>query len=640
MARGGVNDGADAALAQYARESHPWSPGDGASATTLARFRSAPARLAPDDACAVRVVEDVAAFAGGPVWRIDWCPKRPADGGGGAYLAVEAGGARGKGGAGGWERGEDGSEIGTGNGATMGSNHHATSFDELGRVSGAGVVQIWRLRAAATPEAGATTGGAPSGGKRKRSGQPTRNESNEGARGAGLKGGGSEARCVLCLSHDGGIAWDLRWSPAVPPSGTAGGDTAGDALGTLAVALGDGRVEAWTVVAPETGNNESTMESPRLVKPRRILRGAVPRECGVALALDWSPCGRKIAAACSGGAVCVWDVRAGDGECATSFPSFVIGDDARRPQRCVAWVPPDASDADRGGADRGGADRGVAQMDGRLIASAGHGMAAPAVYSLDDPFKPVAGARGLTFSGAGATLSMDWPRTAGAAAVTGTAEGTVRLHDFFSKRSVHARRGDTADTSNSKAVAWGTSRRAEGVGGGRSRQATDKEHEMSVRGVWCVATKPVGDAGVALVCVGTGAAGIRVAAVHAGHGARRTNGRNKRTAIDAGAPVDLVPLGGHARATDGGGSGDASRVTLTAFGQRTTRGPGSLGGDATVVSAVRCARWLDSNEAIVAGGEDAWLAWGDDAGFVRFQRVATRGLLDVERAMEKLATMN
>ena len=438
MARGGVSDGADAALAHYARESHPWSPGDGASATTLARFRSAPARLAPDDACAVRVVEDVAAFAGGPVWRIDWCPKRPADGSGGAYLAVEAGGARGEGGAGGWERGEDGSEIGTGNGATMGSNHHATSFDELGRVSGAGVVQIWRLRVgAAAEEDGATTGGASHGGKRKRSGQPTRNESNEGARGAGLKGGGSEARCVLCLSHDGGIAWDLRWSPAR----TAGGDTAGDALGTLAVALGAGRVEAWTVVAPETGNNESTMESPRLVKPRRILRGAVPRECGVALALDWSPCGRKIAAACSGGAVCVWDVRAGDGECATSFPSVVIGDDARRPQRCVAWVPPDASD-DREGADEGVSDEGGAQMDGRLIASAGHGMAAPAVYSLDDPFKPVAGARGLTFSGAGATLSMDWPRTAGAAAVTGTAEGTVRLHDFFSKRSVHARRGD------------------------------------------------------------------------------------------------------------------------------------------------------------------------------------------------------
>ena len=640
MARGGVNDGADVALAHYARESHPWSPGDGASATTLARFRSAPARLAPDDACAVRVVEDVAAFAGGPVWRIDWCPKRPAYGCGGAYLAVEAGGARGEGGAGGWDRGEDGSEIGTGNGATMGSNHHATSFDELGRVSGAGVVQIWRLRVrAAAEEDGATTGGASHGGKRKRSGQPTRNESNEGARGGGLKGGGSEARCVLCLSHDGGVAWDLRWSPAVSPSGTAGGDTAGDALGTLAVALGDGRVEAWTVVAPETGNNESTMESPRLVKPRRILRGAVPRECGVALALDWSPCGRKIAVACSGGAVCVWDVRAGDGECATSFPSVVIGDDARRPQRCVAWVPPDASD-DREGADEGVSDEGGAQMDGRLIASAGHGMAAPAVYSLDDPFKPVAGARGLTFSGAGATLSMDWPRTAGAAAVTGTAEGTVRLHDFFSKRSVHARRGDTADTSNSKAVAWGTSRRAEGVGGGRSRQATDKEHEMSVRGVWCVATKPVGVAGVALVCVGTGAAGIRVASVHAGHGARRTNGRNKRTAIDSGAPVDLVPLGGHARATDGGGSGDASRMTLTAFGQRTTRGPGSLGGDATVVSAVRCARWLDSNEAIVAGSEDAWLAWGDDAGFVRFQRVATRGLLDVERAMEKLATMN
>ena len=174
---------------------------------------------------------------------------------------------------------------------------------------------------------------------------------------------------------------------------------------------------------------------------------------------------------------------------------------------------------------------------------------------------------------------------------------------------------------------------------------------MSVRGVWCVATKPLGTAGVALVCVGTGAAGCRVASVHAGHGARRTNGRNKQTAIATGAPVDLVPLGGHVvttrrgdeRVTDGGGSGDASTgTTLTAFGQRTTRGPGSLGGDAAVVAAVRCARWLEPNVAVVArGNKDAWLAWGDDAGFVRFQRVSTRGLLDVVApAMEKLATMN
>ena len=102
--------------------------------------------------------------------------------------------------------------------------------------------------------------------------------------------------------------------------------------------------------------------------------------------------------------------------------------------------------------------------------------------------------------------------------------------------------------------------------------------------------------------------------------------------------MDLAPLGGHA-VTIGGGDASGT-TTLTAFGQRTARGPRSLGGDGGGVSAVRCARWLDSNDAVVAGGEDAWLAWGDDAGFVRFQRVATRGLLDVERAMEKLATMN
>lgn len=225
MARGGVNDGAGAALAHYARESHPWSPGDGASATTVARFRSAPARLAPDDACAVSVVEDVAAFAGGPVWRIDWCPERPADGGGGAYLAVEAGGGRGAGGC------EDGSEI-DGAAVRPSSNLHATSFDELGRVSGAGVVQIWRLRAAAAEDGAA---GGAAGGKRKRFGQPTRNESNEisSDRGAPANGGGSEARCVLCLAHDGGVAWDLRWSPVRPSDGGGGGTAGGGALDAL-----------------------------------------------------------------------------------------------------------------------------------------------------------------------------------------------------------------------------------------------------------------------------------------------------------------------------------------------------------------------------------------------------------------------
>ena len=119
---------------------------------------------------------------------------------------------------------------------------------------------------------------------------------------------------------------------------------------------------------------------------------------------------------------------------------FVLG--ARAPaQRCVAWVPPDALD------DEGDAR---AQTDGRLIASAGWHGGARGV--LDRRPVQARGGRGLTFR-AGA-LSMDWPRTAGAASVTGSAEGTVRLHDFFAKRSVHARR-DTADTSNSKAVAWG-----------------------------------------------------------------------------------------------------------------------------------------------------------------------------------------
>jgi len=37
---------------------------------------------------------------------------------------------------------------------------------------------------------------------------------------------------------------------------------------------------------------------------------------------------------------------------------------------------------------------------------------------------------------------------------------------------------------------------------------------------------------------------------------------------------------------------------------------------------------------------DAWLAWGDDAGFVRFQRIDSTGLMKVEKAMEHLNTKN
>ena len=208
-------------------------------------------------------------------------------------------------------------------------------------------------------------------------------------------------------------------------------------------------------------------------------RGVPPKESGVALAVDWSPDGDKIAAATSGGAVCVWKVPTTNDERVKgrlspkpALPHVIVGD-VGRPQRCVSWVP----DSEQTGGD----DAGLP-----LVASIGHCMATPAVYTLDDPFKPAVGARGLAFSGHGAQLGMDW-LPYGAGAVTCSAEGSVRLHDFFDKSAVYNRDGDSAGTVNSKAIAWAS--QGEDVRKGKS---LEKETELSVRGAWCVGAKSIG----------------------------------------------------------------------------------------------------------------------------------------------------
>ena len=217
-----------------------------------------------------------------------------------------------------------------------------------------------------------------------------------------------------------------------------------------------------------------------VVASNAYFRGVPPKESGTALAIDWSPDGDKIAAATSGGAVCVWKVPNPDDERVKgrlspkpALPHVIVGD-VGRPQRCVSWVP--------GSEQTGRDDAGPLS----LVASIGHCMATPAVYTLDDPFKPAVGARGLAFSGHGAQLGMDWlPH--GAGAVTCSAEGSVRLHDFFDKSAVYNREGDSAGTVNSKAIAWATQGEE-----ARKGKSLEKETELSVRGAWCVGAKSIG----------------------------------------------------------------------------------------------------------------------------------------------------
>ena len=83
MARGTVASPiADGRLDRFAEKSPAWSPDDGVTTVSIPRFRSEAVSLAPVDSCEVRVVEEIAAFGGGTVWRIRWRPTRPADGGG------------------------------------------------------------------------------------------------------------------------------------------------------------------------------------------------------------------------------------------------------------------------------------------------------------------------------------------------------------------------------------------------------------------------------------------------------------------------------------------------------------------------------------------------------------------------------
>lgn len=63
---------------------------------------------------------------------------------------------------------------------------------------------------------------------------------------------------------------------------------------------------------------------------------------------------------------------------------------------------------------------------------------------------------------------------------------------------------------------------------------------------------------------------------------------------------------------------DSADAESPSFGQR----PGAPAGDA---HAVRCVRWRPATDDD-DGDETRWLAFGDDGGYLRFQRFDARGM--------------
>ena len=619
------------------------SPSASASAG-VRRFSSAAVPLATASATAntlVRVREDVAGFAGGQVWRLDWCPRVVASGA--RHLAVEC----------------------------RAGNNVEHDFDRLGEGRGPALVQVWALRPR-DPRASAARAPGPDAAPKRKRDQPQPAPSAPTSC-------SSSASMVLGLAHEGGYALDLRWCRSPDALGRA---SAGASLGLLAVALGDGRVEVWCVPEPEPepepepatepqprslGASEprsststaraSSSASPAVVRPNVAHVGVLPPECGVALALDWCAGSSRdrLVAGTSGGHVVVWIVPRLDAAVSASraravhrtpdpaFPAIVMY--AGCPQRAVACPPEEDEGAEAAEGAEGADDVQAAEDLSNLILSAGHCMKEPALWDARDPFSPVAGRRGEAFAGGFFQLSAAWLREG--CVVTGSDNGEVALHDPFhparferlGKDGVRTKRRLIGDKSDDE----GRSNAVVLAGAKQSAVAAAASVSAARGAVWAVDAKAitVGRDGCSLIAAATGSRGLRVAMTCAAGGIRAVDKRDADAARRGGVPVDLERVGGASIAT---ARGEARAVTL--FGQKHTPGD-----DDANLAAIRCARWWRPHAPAViregadggaeggaeGGDGDPWLAWGDDSGFVRFQRFDSGTLATAAAALSRIS---
>ncbi|CAO2172140.1 unnamed protein product [Urochloa humidicola] len=119
-------------------------------------------------------------------------------------------------------------------------------------------------------------------------------------------------RVVLCLAHNGKVAWDIKWKPPLVSQLEQK-----SRLGFLAVLLGNGSLEVWEVPSPcmiQKIYSPSKVEGsdPRFLKLQPVFR-CLKVECGnrqsIPLTVDWSPSPPHdmILAGCHDGTVALWN---------------------------------------------------------------------------------------------------------------------------------------------------------------------------------------------------------------------------------------------------------------------------------------------------------------------------------------------
>ncbi|OAY74806.1 General transcription factor 3C polypeptide 2 [Ananas comosus] len=195
-------------------------------------------------------------------------------------------------------------------------------------------------------------------------------------------------RIVLCLGHNGRVAWDVKWRPC------QGNSLAGKThMGYLAVLLGNGILEVWEVPLPgmvqylySYAQSEGT--DPRFVKLEPIFRSSTVK-CGdrqsIPLAVEWSSSlpHDLLLAGCHDGVVALWKFSSHSSS-QESKPLVCFTADSV-PIRALSWVP-----------------YGSDGENPNLFVTAGH--EGVKFWDVRDPFRPLWDLNPAQR----AVLSLDW----------------------------------------------------------------------------------------------------------------------------------------------------------------------------------------------------------------------------------------
>ncbi|KAL6629244.1 hypothetical protein ACP70R_029009 [Stipagrostis hirtigluma subsp. patula] len=148
-------------------------------------------------------------------------------------------------------------------------------------------------------------------------------------------------RVVLCLAHNGRVAWDIKWKPPLLNQREQNSH-----LGFLAVLLGNGSLEVWEVPSPcmiQKIYSRSKVEGsdPRFVKLQPVFK-CVKVKCGnrqsIPLTVDWSTSPHDmILAGCHDGTVALWNFSANLSS-QDSKPFMCVSAESV-PVRALSWAP-------------------------------------------------------------------------------------------------------------------------------------------------------------------------------------------------------------------------------------------------------------------------------------------------------------